>query len=302
MNSISISSILPSVNLPDLGRVTLPSGERMDLRFLDNAAEYAINTTADAVIATLLALILVGLGWVIANKLASLTQRILIKLNAEETFAAFVGSIARYTLFFSSVIIALKLLGLSTPGALALFGAAGLATAFALRNTLSHFTAGIMLMANRPFKVGDYIEMLDGIDRPQGKVKRITLFNTEINTQTHERLFLPNSKVWENVLINHSYNEIRMITYHIPLTPEAKLNKIKDVINPILQAEKLILRRPEPVIGFDGFNATQPWLVLNLNIWVRARDYDEVRANILGPILTGLQQAKICIASVPVAK
>jgi small conductance mechanosensitive channel len=297
MSAISVSSILPTVSLPDMGRFTLPGGTKVDLRGLDKTAEAALNNTAEVMVATLLALLIVGVGWMISNKIAGYTQRALLKFNAEATFAAFIGSLARYILFFTSVVLALNLLGISHSSAVVIFGAAGLATAFALRGTVSHLAAGVMLMANRPFKVGDYIELVEGTLHPQGKVKRITLFNTEINTLTHERLFLPNSKVWESTIINHSYNELRLVALSIPILPDTDLNKVRKAVLPILQADKHALNRPEPMIGYEGFDEKFTALKLYVGVWVRTRDYDEAKFMLLGPVLEALAKAKIKVST-----
>lgn len=297
MSTISVSSILPTVSLPNIGKVTLPDGTKLDFRGLDKTAELALNNTADIVVGTLLALLIVGVGWMISTKVATYTQRALIKLNAENTFAAFIGSLARYMLFFASVIMALGLLGISHATTVMIVGAASLATAFAMRGTVSHLAAGIMLMANRPFKVGDYIELVEGAVNPQGKVKRITLFNTEINTPTHERLYIPNSKMWENTVINHTYNDIRLVGFSIPIFPDARLEHVRKALLPILQADKRALNRPEPIIGFEGFDDKFTALKLFVGVWVRSRDYDDARFALLGPLIESLAKAKIHVAT-----
>jgi small conductance mechanosensitive channel len=145
--------------------------------------------------------------------------------------------------------------------------------------------------------VGDYIELVEGDPHPQGKVKRITLFNTEINTLTHERLFLPNSKVWENTVINHSYNELRLVAFSIPVLPDTQLAKVRKAVLPILQADKRALNRPEPIIGFEGFDDKFTALKLYVGVWVRTRDYDDAKFMLLGPVLEALAKAKIRVST-----
>ncbi len=282
-----VSSLVPSVNLPDLGRITLPDGSRLDLRFFDNTAEFAITGTAEVVVQVFLVLIILTAGWLLSNKVASLTQRALIRAKLEVTFAAFIGSMARYALFFTAVLAAFKILGVSLFSTVAVFGALGLAIAFALRNTLSHVAAGIMLIANRPFKVGDYITM----DNHEGTVKRITLFNTEVNTLSNQRVYMPNARIWENVLINHTYNDVRMIEYKLPIVGNATLDKLRSTLVPLLQAHSKILKKPEPLIGFDSFD--QGNLIAVIRVWVKLKDYAELRYSLLDGMIASLQAAKL---------
>lgn len=283
-----VSSLVPHLNLPDLGRITLPNGERVDLRFLDNTAERAITGTTELVVTVALALILLTLGWLLSNKVASLTQRALVRAKFEETFAAFIGSMARYTLFFACVLGAFNLMGISLVSTMAVFGAVGLAIAFALRNTLSHVAAGIMLVVNRPFKVGDYITM----DGDEGTVKRITLFNTEVNTLTNQRVFMPNSKIWENVLVNHTYNEVRMIEFLLPMAIGTPLEAVRQALTPVLQAHSKTLKKPEPLIGFDTYDFNGS-MTLVVRIWVKLKDYTEMRYGLLDTLTQALLAAKL---------
>jgi small conductance mechanosensitive channel len=286
-----VSSLIPTVNLPDLGRFTLPDGTRLDLRFLDNTAERAITGTSELVVMVLLALLLLSVGWLVSNKVATLTQRGLIRAKFEETFAAFIGSVARYVLFFTCVLAAFNIMGISLVSTMAVFGAIGLAIAFALRNTLAHVAAGIMLIVNRPFKVGDYIEM----DEHEGTVKRITLFNTEVNTLTNQRVYMPNSKIWENVLLNHTYNEVRMIEFQLPLVIGTPLEAVRKTLTPVLQAHSKTLKKPEPLIGYDKFDHGTVQLIVR--VWVKMKDYTEVRYGLLDTLFASLQAAKIAVVA-----
>ncbi len=282
-----VSSLVPQVNLPDLGRITLPNGERVDLRFLDNTAEHAITGTTELVVTAGLALLILTVGWLLSNKLATLTQRTLIRAKLEETFAAFIGSMARYTLFFACVLGAFQLMGVSLVSIMAVFGAIGLAIAFALRNTLSHVAAGIMLVVNRPFKVGDFITM----DSHEGTVKRITLFNTEVNTLSNQRVFMPNSKIWENVLINHTYNDVRLLEYRFLLPIETPLEAVRKALMPALQAHPQTLKRPEPLIGYEPPN--QGCMVLLLRVAVRMKDYGDINYTLPDVLVQSLIAAKL---------
>ncbi len=281
--------IVPDIrlNIPDMGRFQLPSGATVDLRSLDKVAENALNTSASLTVELIFACAFVGLGWIFSRWVASQTQRALMRAKVEETAAAFLGSAARYGLLLGFLIIALHMLGVSKTTTVALVGASGLAIAFALRNTVSHLASGIMLIINRPFKVGDWIELAS----VQGTVKRITMFNTEINTLSNQRVYIPNTNIWENILINHTYNENRVVELRLVLPFSARAATCKKLMLDALQKNTKILRRPAPFIGTE--KTTEHGICFEIRASVRTADYEHVRYTVLDDLLDALHHAGI---------
>lgn len=267
-----------TMQLPDKIQLPVGGGTSLDLRHVDRTAERLVEQATDMGLSVIVALLVVVVGWMISSRLATFTQRALIRTRVEETVAAFMGSMARYSLFLCCMIIAFKLLGVSLTSMVALFGAIGLAVAFALRGTLGHVAAGLMLIVNRPFKVGDFIEL----DKMMGTVKRITLFNTEINTLQNLRMFIPNSKIWENILQNHTYNEVRAIEMKIAFDARHDPAKCKAVLMKLFAAEPLVLSKPEPYIETSAWEGGA--VVYLFRIWVKTREYGLTRGPLLDKI------------------
>jgi small conductance mechanosensitive channel len=279
-----VQGIVPDVKLsiPDLGKLELPTGATVDLRGVDKAAEKALNTSAALTVDLVIALLFVAVGWLISRWVATQTQRALMRAKVEETAAAFLGSAARYSLLLGFMVIALQILGVSRTTTVALVGASGLAIAFALRNTVSHLASGIMLIVTRPFKVGDWIE----IGAIQGTVKRITMFNTEINTLSHQRVYIPNTAIWENNLINHTYNETRIVELRIVLPFHDAPDTCKTIMRDALMKNTKVLRRPAPFVGTEKM--TDHGIGYEIRVAVRTMDYDLVRYALLDTLLDAL--------------
>lgn len=268
------------VDLPR--KIDLPGAGTVNLRQVDQAAAEVVNQGTDLVVDVALALALVVIGWVASRWLARMALRAFTRAHMDETFSLFIASVVRYTFFLASVVGAFSLLGLSSTSIVALFGAIGLAVAFALRNTLSHVAAGVMLVVNQPFKVGDYIE----VGTREGTVKRITLFNTELNTLQNQRVFLPNTQIWENVMLNHTYNAQRAVDLSIRVAYEAPGEKVKETLMRVIDGNELILKSPAPLVGVDALGDSGVDYLIR--VWVRTSDFVAVRYGFLEQIKQAL--------------
>lgn len=84
---------------------------------------------------------------------------------------------------------------------LAVIGAAGFVVAFALQGTLSNLASGLLIMVNKPFDIGDEIEVGGDI---KGRVEAVSIFSTYVVTAENTRKIVPNNTIWGGVIINHS--------------------------------------------------------------------------------------------------
>ena len=82
-----------------------------------------------------------------------------------------------------------------------MIGAAGFVVAFALQGTLSNFASGLLIMAFKPFDVGDEVEVGGGI---KGKVTHVTIFSTYIHSDDGLQKIVPNDTIWKNAIINET--------------------------------------------------------------------------------------------------
>ena len=89
---------------------------------------------------------------------------------------------------------------------LAVIGAAGFVVAFALQGTLSNFASGLLIMINKPFDVGDEVEVSGGI---KGRVTRVSIFSTYIETDDGLLKIVPNDNIWKAVIVNQTTGVVR---------------------------------------------------------------------------------------------
>ena len=145
-----------------------------------------------------LAIFLIG-KW-IASRLVILMKAALTRAKVDRTLVSFLGNVANIGLLILIIIAALGKLGIPTTSVTALIGGAGLAVALSLKDQLSNFAAGALIILFRPFKVGDYIK----VNGFEGTVSEIKMVQTALRTPDNEEIILPNSVVMSNSIINRS--------------------------------------------------------------------------------------------------
>jgi len=99
------------------------------------------------------------------------------------------------------VLAGLSALEIDLAPLLAVIGAAGFVVAFALQGTLSNLASGLLIMFNKPFDIGDAVEVGSGI---KGRVEDVTIFSTLIQTEENTRKIVPNNTIWNGVIVNSS--------------------------------------------------------------------------------------------------
>lgn len=145
-----------------------------------------------------LAIFLIG-KWIVTY-LVILMKATLTRAKVDRTLVSFLGNMANIGLLILVIIAALSKLGIPTTSVTALIGGAGLAVALSLKDQLSNFAAGALIILFRPFKVGDFIK----VNGFEGTVSEIKMVQTSLSTPDNEEVILPNSVVMSNSIVNRS--------------------------------------------------------------------------------------------------
>ncbi|WP_263339163.1 mechanosensitive ion channel family protein [Neisseria sp. Marseille-Q5346] len=148
----------------------------------------------------LAALAIFFIGRWIATRLVTLMKAALTRAKVDKTLVSFLGNVTNIGLLILIIIAALGKLGIPTTSVTALIGGAGLAVALSLKDQLSNFAAGALIILFRPFQVGDYIKV-NGLE---GFVREIKMVQTSLSTPDNEEIILPNSVVMSNSIVNRS--------------------------------------------------------------------------------------------------
>ena len=148
----------------------------------------------------LAALAIFFIGRWVATRVVTLMKAALTRAKVDKTLVSFLGNVANIGLLILVIIAALGKLGIPTTSVTALIGGAGLAVALSLKDQLSNFAAGALIILFRPFKVGDFIR----VNGFEGIVREIKMVQTALSTPDNEEVVLPNSMVMSNSITNRS--------------------------------------------------------------------------------------------------
>lgn len=209
----------------------------------------------------LIALGIFIIGRIVAKSLCGLTQRLLGRAGVEDTLSLFLRNIVYYTLLAAVVIAALGQAGVNVTSFLAVLGAAGLAVGLALKDSLSNFAAGVMLILLKFFQKGDYVT----VGGESGTVKTINIFNTILTTPDNKQIIVPNSSVLSGTIVNVTANDTRRVDMVMGIGYDDDLLKAKQVLERIVAEEPRILKDPAPQIevmelGDSSINfVVRPW-------------------------------------------
>jgi small conductance mechanosensitive channel len=235
------------------------------------------------------ALLVFIIGRLIAKALTRTMQKIMTKGQVDPMLVSFLGNIVNAALLAVVVLAALEQLGVNTTSALAILGAAGLAVGLALKDSLSSFAAGVMLIIFRPFKLGDFIEA-GGIS---AVVEDIRIFHTVLKTGDNREITVPNALIYSGTIINYSARETRRIDLVIGIGYDDDIKQAQSLIKQIITADVTVLNDPEPTIMLLELGESS--IDFAVRPWVKTADYWTTRAALLEAIKTMFDKQGISI-------
>ncbi|PCJ46905.1 MAG: mechanosensitive ion channel protein MscS [Gammaproteobacteria bacterium] len=227
-------------------------------------------------------IIFAGLIWFIGRRIVkaiiNIISRLFEKTKVEHVLSEFLKSIISALLIAFLAIATLEQLGIPTTSLVAIFGAAGLAIGLSMQDSLKNFAAGVLLIVNRPFMAGDFIEAA-GVS---GVVENIAIFSTIIRTGDNREIIVPNSNIYGDVIINYSARDTRRIDLVIGIGYEDNIKLAKQTLTSILEADDRILKDPAFAIALGELADCS--VNFNVRPWVKSADYWAVRSSLLEEI------------------
>jgi len=192
-----------------------------------------------------LAITIFIVGRIVISIINGVVKKLLLKAKIDQILVNFISAIVRGLLFLFVIIAALSQLGINTTSLIALIGAAGLAVALSLKDSMQNFAAGVMLLVFRPFSVGDFVEA----GGTSGSVKEINIFSSTFLTPDNKQVIIPNGAIYSGVITNYSATGTRRIDMVFGIGYEDDIETAKGIIEDALKSESRILNAPEYVIA-----------------------------------------------------
>ena len=217
----------------------------------------------------LLAVITLGIGWWLINKVTQKLGGLLALRNADLALQGFISSLANIILKVLLIVSVASMIGVETTSFVAAIGAAGLAIGLALQGSLANFAGGVLILLFRPFRIGDWIEA-QGV---AGTVDSIQIFHTVLRTGDNKTIIVPNGNLSNGIITNTNRQPTRKVVFDVGVDYEADLQKARQVLLDLAKDDR-ILQDPAPqaVISTLGDSS----ITVSLRVWVKTADYWDV--------------------------
>ncbi len=238
----------------------------------------------------LAALLIYIIGAWIIRRIKRGMQRIFEKRQTEKAMSTFISSFVSIVLTVLLIVIIVSTLGVNTTSIAALLAAGGMAIGMALSGTLQNFAGGLMIMAFKPFKAGDYIEA----QGYAGTVTDVTIVGTHLLTFDNRKVILPNGALSNGNIVNYSSFPLRRIDITVNLAygtdAAACIAKLTEIVreDPRFLDESTPGAK-DPIIAVQKLDSSSVNFLIRA--WVKTPDYWPAWFDLNERVYTELPQA-----------
>jgi small conductance mechanosensitive channel len=234
-----------------------------------------VEILTNGVINLAIAIVIFVVGKWIAKRVQSTLEKLLRKRSVDEVLVDFLGTIAYALILVIAVVAAFDTLGIPATSFMAIIGAAGLAIGLALKDSLSNFASGVMLVMFRPFTKGDFVDA-GGI---MGTVDEIHLVSTVLTTPDNKQIIVPNALMYTSAITNYSAKDTRRVDMVMGVGYNDDLKLVASILEKVCREHPKVLDTPETKIFINNLGASSVDFVVRP--WVKSEDYWGVLADVL---------------------
>lgn len=222
-----------------------------------------------------LALFIFLVGRWLAQKLVTIVNRIMVRSHLETTAANFLSRLLYGILLVIVTLAALNQVGVHTTSVVAILGGAAVAIGLSLKDQLSNFAAGIMIVTFKPFVKGDYVQ----ISSYTGTVAEITLVNTHLTTINNHDVIIPNGDITTSAVVNYTALPNRRVDITIGVGYDANIKTAKELILKLAEDNAVAFKDPKPIVRVTNLGDNS--VDLTLNVWTTNADWWSMQCDLL---------------------
>lgn len=235
------------------------------LSFTKDATYWAIGFIPRLIVALFLLLFF----WIIYRIVRKVVIGGMKAAGVDESIRDMLAMLLKWAIVGFGLIIAGNQIGIQIAALLTGVSIIGLAVGFAAQESLANFIAGILIFWDKPFKVGDWIEIEDHL----GQVKRVTFRSTRLQDLDGDIVVLPNVKMLSEKLINKSTNPVTRANVPVGIAYKESIQQAREVLLKLVANDPRIEKVPEPEVVVHGLGASSVDLVLHF--WIREEKYED---------------------------
>lgn len=267
--------------------VLLTAEKVIDIPTLEKLAETLVDKIVYLGWKIIVAVIVYIIGQWLISLLMKVAGRILIQRKVDPTVRSFLSSSASILLKVLLIIVVIGILGFETASFAAVMAALAFAVGVAMKDNLSNFAGGILILITKPFILNDRI-IVQGQD---GVVKSIGFIHTVLRTGDGKTVYVPNGSLMANSIVNISNaGNLRIdLVFSIPYGNDSK--GIKDMIENLVNSNPLILKIPEPSVMISSVKDGN--FDIAVKAWATNANYGKATSELNESIYELLESKKI---------
>ncbi len=229
------------------------------------------------------------LGIILIKILLNIIRRIMNKTRMEKITIGFLCAIIKIALYLCLILVLLSIIGIQVTGVLTALSAMLLAIGLALENIIANVANGIVIVSNKMFKKGDYIE----VDGKEGCVVQINFLFTTITTVDNKRITIPNSAIVNGTVVDYDSCKTRRVDIKFNVAYESDVEQVKKLILECMKSNGKVLLNPEPFCRLNALNSSSIEFIAKC--WCDSEDYWDVYYDTLELVYNELKKNNISI-------
>jgi small conductance mechanosensitive channel len=227
------------------------------------------------------AIVILGVGLLLARWVGNLTQKWLQRQEMEPPIRTLLVRIVNILVIALTLVVALDTFGVQVTPLIAGIGVAGLGVGLALQGVLGNVVAGLSIIFTKPFRVGEYIEIV-GVS---GEVTAIDIFSTTLMHADRSKVVIPNRKIVGEIL--HNYGRMRQLHLAVGVGYGTNLTDALAVVHEVLDKNPRVLKDPAPVVGIAQL--ADSTINISIQPWTKVTDFGAAQAEIYQALVESLR-------------
>jgi len=259
----------------------------VNLDTLQHAKQKVIDLSLEFGPRLVVATLILVAGYFVGRWIGKVVQGWLGKLHMEPPVRILIVRVVRVLVLGGFLLLALDNLQIKIVPIIAGLGVAGAGIALAMQGVLGNLAAGLTIIFTRPFRVGEYVEMV-GVE---GRVEAIELFSTILSNPDRSQIVIPNRKIVGEIL--HNYGTIRQLDIIVSVAYGTDLNAALAAVNRVLSANERVLKDPAPVVRVAVLADSS--INIAVKPWVPVGDFGLVTGEVNKAIVEEFRASRITI-------
>ncbi len=207
------------------------------------------------------------IGAILIKVFIKMLKKLGTKTKIDQTVYKFMITVVKFVLWMLYILTLLAIIGVPITSLVAIITALTLGVTLAVQSSVSNLANGIILLANKPFKIDDFVE-INGVS---GTVVDISIFNTKLRTSNNEIITMPHNVTINNPIIDYTSLEMRRIALDVSVSYDSDMNKVKQVLLDTIKEQDLVLQDQANSVNLAKMNSSS--IDFSVKVWTATENY-----------------------------